>query len=307
MTAEIEALRTPEERFAVLPNFPYEPRYIEDLPGFGGLRLHYVDEGPPDAENVFLCLHGEPTWAYLFRKMIPIFTGAGCRVVAPDFFGFGRSDKPVRDEVYTFEFHRNTAMRFLERLDLQRITLVCQDWGGIIGLTIPAEMPERFARLLVMNTAIPIGKPVSDGFVMWKTFAGTFRDIPVAGLLALTSQGSGMSPLDLAAYHAPFPDERYQAGVRRFPQMVPIEPGMAGIEHGERAREFLANRWEGETFMAVGMQDVVLGPPVMEEVRSTIRGCPPPFEIPEANHFVQEWGDQVARAALEAFGLAATG
>jgi pimeloyl-ACP methyl ester carboxylesterase len=303
MPPQIEALRTPEERFAVLPNFPFEPRYIEDLPGFEGLRLHYVDEGPRDAENLFLCLHGEPTWAYLYRKMIPIFTGAGCRAVAPDFFGFGRSDKPVRDETYTFDFHRDAVMRFIERLDLQRITLVCQDWGGIIGLSVPADMPERFARLLVMNTAIPVGKPVSPGFEMWKTFAGTFTDIPAAGLLALSSPGSHMSPLDVAAYHAPFPDERYQAGVRRFPQMVPVEPGMAGIEHGERARKFLANDWKGETFMAVGMQDIVLGPPVMEEVRATIRGCPPPLEVAEANHFVQEWGDQVARAALDAFGL----
>jgi len=195
----------------------------------------------------------------------------------------------------------------IERLDLQRITLVCQDWGGIVGLSIPAEMPERFARLLVMNTVIPVGKPVSPGFEMWKSFAGTFKDIPVAGLLALSSPGSQMSPLDLAAYHAPFPDQRYQAGVRRFPQMVPVEPGMAGVEHGQRAREFLANDWEGETFMAVGMQDIVLGPPVMEELRSTIRGCPPPFEVPEANHFVQEWGDQVARAALDAFGLDVSG
>jgi pimeloyl-ACP methyl ester carboxylesterase len=126
MTGDIEALRTPDERFEVLPNFPYQPRYLEDLPGFEGLRLHYVDEGPSDAEDVFLCLHGEPTWAYLYRKMIPVFTGAGCRAVAPDFFGFGRSDKPVRDQVYTFEFHRDTMMRFIERLDLQRITLVCQ-------------------------------------------------------------------------------------------------------------------------------------------------------------------------------------
>jgi len=307
MTAGIEALRTPEERFAVLPSFPYQPRYLEDLRGFEGLRLHYLDEGPPDAENLFLCLHGEPTWAYLYRKMIPVFTGAGCRVVAPDFFGFGRSDKPVRDEVYSFDFHRDTVMRVIERLDLQRITLVCQDWGGIVGLSIPAEMPERFVRLLVMNTAIPVGKPVSPGFEMWKSFAGTFKDIPVAGLLALSSPGSQMSPLDLAAYHAPFPDQRYQAGVRRFPQMVPVEPGMAGVEHGQRAREFLANDWEGETFMAVGMQDIVLGPPVMEELRSTIRGCPPPFEVPEANHFVQEWGDQVARAALDAFGLDVSG
>jgi pimeloyl-ACP methyl ester carboxylesterase len=164
-------------------------------------------------------------------------------------------------------------------------------------------MPERFARLLVMNTAIPVGKPLGPGFEMWKTFAGSFTDIPVAGLLALSSPGSHMSPLDIAAYHAPFPDQRYQAGVRRFPQLVPVEPDMAGVEHGKRAREFLARDWEGETFMAVGMQDVVLGPPVMEELRSTIRGCPPPFEVSDANHFVQEWGDQVARAALDAFGL----
>jgi pimeloyl-ACP methyl ester carboxylesterase len=304
MTPPIEALRTPEERFAVLPNFPFEPRYLEDLPGFEGLRLHYVDEGPRDAENLFLCLHGEPTWAYLYRKMIPVFMGAGCRVVAPDFFGFGRSDKPVRDEDYSFDFHRDTVMRFIESLDLQSITLVCQDWGGIIGLTLPMDMPERFARLLVMNTAIPIGKPISQGFDMWKSFAGSFRDIPAAGLLALSSPGSHMSPLDVAAYHAPFPDERYQAGVRRFPQMVPVEPGMDGIEHGERARKFLANAWQGESFMAVGMQDVVLGLPVMEDVRATIRGCPPPFEVAEANHFVQEWGDQVARSALQAFGIA---
>jgi pimeloyl-ACP methyl ester carboxylesterase len=225
-------------------------------------------------------------------------------VVAPDFFGFGRSDKPVRDEVYTFDFHREALLRFIERLDLRRITLVCQDWGGILGLSLCPDIAERLARLLVMNTAIPVGKPVSRGFEMWKAFAGSFRDIPVAGLLALTSPDSQMSPLDLAAYHAPFPDERYQAGVRRFPQIVPVEPGMPGADHGERARRFLAEDWKGETFMAVGMQDAVLGPPVMEELRSTIRGCPPPFEIPEANHFVQEWGDQVARAALEAFGIA---
>jgi pimeloyl-ACP methyl ester carboxylesterase len=304
MTAPIEALRTPEERFAVLPNFPYRPRYLEDLPGYEGLRLHYVDEGPPDAENLFLCLHGEPTWAYLYRKMIPVFTRAGCRVVAPDFFGFGRSDKPVRDEVYTFDFHRDALLRFIERVDLRRIALVCQDWGGILGLSLCPEIRERLARLLVMNTAIPVGKPVSPGFEMWKSFAGSFRDIPVAGILALTSPGSQMSPYDIAAYHAPFPDERYQAGVRRFPQIVPVEPGMAGALHGQRARKFLAEEWRGETFMAVGMRDMVLGPPVMEELRSTIRGCPPPLEIPEANHFVQEWGDQVARAALEAFGLA---
>ena len=298
----MDVLRTPDERFALLPAFPYAPHYLEDLPGYEGLRLHYVDEGPEDAEEVFLCLHGEPTWSYLYRKMIPVFTGAGARVVAPDWFGFGRSDKPSDDAAYGFDFHRGTLLRVIERLDLRNITLVCQDWGGLLGLTVPADMPERFSRLLVMNTAIPVGRSLGDGFAGWKAFAGQFHDIPVAGLVALSSPGA-LSPYDAAAYDAPFPDARYKAGVRRFPQLVPVEPGMEGIEHGERARKFFANDWQGESFMAIGLRDPVLGKPVMEELRSVIRGCPPPLELPEAGHFVQEWGDEVAQAALRAFRL----
>jgi haloalkane dehalogenase len=156
----LKALRTPEERFSILPNFPYQPKYIDDLPGYESLRMAYIDEGPADAETVFLCLHGEPSWSYLYRKMLPIFTAAGHRVVAPDMFGFGRSDKPVRDEDYTFDFHRDSLLRFIERLDLQGVALVCQDWGGVLGLTLPMDMPGRFSRLLVMNTAIGVGEPI---------------------------------------------------------------------------------------------------------------------------------------------------
>jgi pimeloyl-ACP methyl ester carboxylesterase len=298
----MKVLRTPEERFAKLPLFPWAPRYLDDLRGYEGLRLHYLDEGPKDAREVFLCLHGEPTWTYLYRKMIPVFLAAGARVVAPDWFGFGRSDKPAEDAVYTYSFHRDAALRFVERLDLRGITLVCQDWGGLLGLTLPMDLPERFRRLLVMNTAIPIGKPVSDGFVAWKTFAATYHDVPVSGLVALSSPGA-LNPYDAAAYDAPFPDASYKAGVRRFPQLVAIEPGMEGAAYGERARRFLANDWRGESFMAIGLRDPVLGKPVMEELRATIRGCPPPLELPEAGHFVQEWGEPVARQALAAFGL----
>lgn len=297
----LDSLRTPDERFAVLPAFPYEPHYLEDLAGYEGLRLHYVDEGPADADQVFLCLHGEPTWSYLYRKMIPVFRQTGARVVAPDWFGFGRSDKPTEDAAYTFSFHRNTLLRFIERLDLRNVTLVCQDWGGLLGLTVPVDMPDRFARLLVMNTAIPVGRPVSDGFTGWRAFAGQFHDVPVSGLVALSSPGA-LNPFDVAAYDAPYPDARYKAGVRRFPQLVPVDPGMEGIDHGERARKFFANDWQGESFMAIGLRDPVLGKPVMEELRSVIRGCPPALELPEAGHFVQEWGEQVARAALESFG-----
>ncbi len=299
----MDSLRTPDERFAVLPAFPYEPHYIEDLEGYPELRLHYADEGPADADEVFLCLHGEPTWSYLYRKMIPVFQQASARVVAPDWFGFGRSDKPTDDAIYTHSFHRNAALRFVERLDLRNITLVCQDWGGLLGLTLPVDMPERFKRLLVMNTAIPVGHSLGDGFAGWKAFAAQFEDVPVSGLIALSSPGA-LSPFDAAAYDAPFPDARYKAGVRRFPQLVPVEPGMEGIEVGERARKFFANDWQGESFMAIGLRDPVLGKPVMEELRSVIRGCPEPLELPQAGHFVQEWGEEVARAALRAFGLA---
>ncbi len=256
--SKLNALRTPEERFARLPFFPWAPRYQDDLPGYEGLRLHYLDEGPKDAREVFLCLHGEPTWAY---------------------------------QAYTYSFHRNTALRLLERLDLRSVTLVCQDWGGLLGLTLPMEMPERFRRLLVMNTGIPVGKPVSDGFAAWKAFAGAYHDIPVSGLVALSSPGA-LNPYDVAAYDAPFPDASYKAGVRRFPQLVAVEPGMEGVAYGERARRFLANDWRGESFMAIGL-------------RATIRGCPPALEVADAGHFVQEWGEPIARKALAAFGLAA--
>jgi haloalkane dehalogenase len=298
----MRTLRTPDDRFALLPFFPYAPRYVDDLPGYPGLRMHHVDEGPRDAREVFLCLHGEPTWSYLYRKMIPVFAGIGARVVAPDLFGFGRSDKPVEDAVYTYSFHRDSLLRFVERLDLRNVTLVCQDWGGILGLSLPMDMPDRFARLVVMNTALPTGARVSDGFAAWKTFAGSYHDVPVAGLIALSSPGA-LNPYDAAAYDAPFPDANYKAGVRRFPQLVPVTPDMEGAAHGVRARRFLAEEWRGESFMAIGLRDPVLGKPVMEELRGTIRGCGSPLEIPEAGHFVQEWGEQVATAALAAFGL----
>ncbi len=299
----IDALRTPDERFAVLPGFPFTPHYVEDLPGYEGLRMHYVDEGPGDADVTFLCLHGEPTWSYLYRKMIPVFTAAGHRVLAPDHFGFGRSDKPTREETYTFDFHRDAMLRFVESLDLRNVCLVCQDWGGIIGLSLPMEMQDRFTRLLVMNTAIPIGEFISDGFMAWKRFAGLVRDVPVGGLIGNDALGA-MNLFDVIAYDAPYPDDRYKAGVRRFPQLVPVEPEMAGAEHGKRARAFFSGTWAGESFMAVGLRDNVLGAPVMGELQKMIRGCPDPLEVPEAGHFVQEYGGPIAKAALEHFGLA---
>jgi len=297
----IEALRTPDERFDGLPGFDFAPNYVNDLPGYDGLRVHYVDEGPGDAEHTFLCLHGQPTWCYLYRKMIPHFTAAGGRVVAPDWLGFGRSDKPVRDEVYTFDFHRNMALAFIELLDLRHITLVVQDWGGLLGLTLPMEAPERYDRLIVMNTGLGVGKSPGRGFEAWKAYNRKQPDLDVAALMKRSTPI--LSDAEAAAYGAPYPDQRYKAGVRRFPELVPVSPEMAGVEQSRRSARFWSEDWQGESFMAIGMQDPVLGPPAMEMLRQTIRNCPDPIKIAEAGHFVQEWGDEVARPALARFNL----
>jgi pimeloyl-ACP methyl ester carboxylesterase len=297
----VQALRTPDERFADLPGYPFAPRYVDDLPGFQALRMHYVDEGPPDAREIFLCLHGEPTWSYLYRKMIPVFSAAGHRVVAPDYFGFGKSDKLVDDAGYTFTFHRDSLIRFIERLDLRNITLVCHDWGGLLGLTLPMEMPERFSRLLAMNTALGTGDvPLTKGFLDWRAWTNAHPDMDVARLMGRANPH--LSPQECAAYAAPFPDTRYKAGVRRFPNLVPDHPDADGAAVSREARAWLATEWNGKTFMAVGVKDPVLGRPVMDDLRRHIKGCPPPYEVAEAGHFVPEWGAEVARAALASFG-----
>ncbi|MCZ8321721.1 MAG: haloalkane dehalogenase [Novosphingobium sp.] len=299
--AGIAALRTPDSRFAGLPGYAFAPHYRDDLPGYEGLRVHYLDEGPGDAAVTFLCLHGQPAWSYLYRKMIPVFAGAGHRVVAPDLLGFGRSDKPVEEAVYTFAFHRDMLKAFIAALDLRHVVLVCQDWGGILGLTIPPDMPERFTRLLVMNTTIPVGEPVSEGFDRWRTFNRGQPDLDIAALFRRSQPDLAVD--EAAAYAAPFPDARYKAGVRRFPELVMTDPGMSGIPEARRARDWWRNEWRGPTFMAVGMADPVLGPHVMAALRGSIHGCPAPFEVADGGHFVQEKGQPIARAALAAFGL----
>jgi haloalkane dehalogenase len=301
MARTIEALRTPDARFANLPNFPFEPHYIDELNGFANLRLHYLDERPPSlgaSAHTFLCLHGEPSWSYLYRRLLPLFVAAGHRVVAPDFFGFGRSDKPIDDATYTFSFHRNTLMRFIEHLDLTNVTLVVQDWGGLLGLTLPMEFPDRIKRLLVMNTTLARGASPGKGFDDWKAFMRTRPDLDVAMLM---KRGTPLlSDAEAAAYGAPFPDQRYKAGVRRFPELVMVSPEMDGAELSRQAAHWLRTEWSGQTFMAVGMKDPVLGPAVMAELRTQIRNCPPPLEVHDGGHFLQEWGEQIAPAALRA-------
>jgi pimeloyl-ACP methyl ester carboxylesterase len=298
----IEALRTPENRFDRLSDYAFTPNYIEDLTGYEGLRIHYVDEGDKNSSEVFLCLHGEPSWSYLYRKMIPIFIQNGYRAVAPDLFGFGKSDKPIDEDVYTFHFHRNSLMRFIERLDLKNITLVCQDWGGLLGLTIPMDMKERFKRLIIMNTALINGQPAGPVFEEWK------REITEPSnpdlMQLFQKHAPGIKEEEAAAYEAPFPDASFKAGVKKFPKLVAQEPHLEGVDTSLRAAEFWSKEWSGETFMAVGMKDPMLGPSVMAYMRSLIKGCQQTLEISNGGHFVQEAGGElIAKEALKYFGM----
>lgn len=284
-------MRTPDERFANLPGFSWAPNYLE----WKGLRIHYLDVGKGD--RVLLALHGEPTWSYLYRKMIPPFVAAGHRVVAPDFVGFGRSDKPEDEGFYTFEMHREFLLDLLEKLDLKRVTLAVQDWGGLLGLTLPMEMPERIERLLVMNTALGTGDvPLSEGFVAWRAYVAKTPSLDCGKLLARACPH--LSAAEAAAYEAPYPDAASKAGVRRFPALVPDNPEAPGAAISRRARDWLQTSWKGDTFMAVGAKDPVLGPPVMNALRKIIRGCPEPWLHAEGGHFLQEWGDDVAKEVI---------
>jgi haloalkane dehalogenase len=295
-------LRTPDERFASLPDFAFAPHYRDDLRGYAGLRMHYIDAGAQDAATTFLCLHGQPTWAYLFRRMLPAFVAGGHRVVAPDLFGFGRSDKPVEEAIYTFEFHREALRAFIEALDLRNVCLVVQDWGGLLGLTLPMAMPERITRLLIMNTTLAGGdEPLSAGFLAWRDWANNNPDMSVGKLLGRACPH--LSAAECAAYDAPYPDAAFKAGVRRFPNLVPDRIDAPAAALSRVARAWLKKHWRGASFMAIGMKDPVLGPAVMTALRRHIRGCPPPMEIADAGHFVQEWGAPIAVAALAHFAL----
>jgi tRNA(adenine34) deaminase len=295
-----DALRTPDTCFANVPGYPWPPHYLSDLPALAGLRLHYLDEGPRDAKLTYLCLHGNPTWSYLYRKMIPVFLAAGQRVVAPDLIGFGKSDKPKKEAAHRFGWHRQVLLEFVERLDLKNIVLVVQDWGGLLGLTLPMAAPERYAGLLVMNTLLATGDaPLSPGFLAWREMCAKKPDFEVGRLLARGNPQ--MTEQECAAYDAPFPDRGHRAALRAFPPMVPETPDEEGAVISRQAREFWRHDWRGQTLMAVGMHDPVLGWPVMQVLRQTIHGCPEPMQIEQGGHFVQEQGESIAQTAVRYF------
>jgi tRNA(adenine34) deaminase len=295
-----DALRTPDTAFAGLPDYPWQPRYVNDLPSIAGLRMHYLDEGDANAPFTWLCLHGNPAWSYLYRKMIPVWLAAGHRVVAPDLIGFGKSDKPKKDSFHQFETHRQSLLDLIERLDLQRVVLVVQDWGGILGLTLPMAAPERYKGLLVMNTTLATGEaPLSAGFLAWRDWCQSQPLFDVGKLFARGNRS--MTPAETAAYNAPFPDKGYRAALRAFPPMVPEFADSPGAAISRQARDFWRNDRHGQTFMAIGQQDPVLGEPVMRQLQGQIKGCLEPMLLPDAGHFVQEQGRAIAEAAVRHF------
>jgi haloalkane dehalogenase len=291
----MEILRTPDERFNNLPNFDFAPQYVE----IAGLRIHYVDEGPRMAAPV-LMLHGEPSWSYLYRKMIPIITTAGHRAVAPDLAGFGRSDKPARREDYTYQFHVDVMTGLIKSLDLREITLVGQDWGGLIGLRIAAEHPDRFARIVVANTGLPTGdQPMTEGFLRWREYSQTVENFHVGGII----KGGCVNdppPEVIAAYNAPFPDDSYKAGARHFPLLVPIGPDDPASEANRRAWEVL-RRWEKPLLTAFSDGDPVTrgGERVFQKLVPGAQGQPH-VTITTAGHFLQEdKGEELAQVVVD--------
>jgi haloalkane dehalogenase len=291
----MEILRTPDEQFSNLPGYAFEPHYVE----VDGVRVHYVDEGPASAEPV-LMLHGEPSWSYLYRKMIPIITAAGYRAVAPDLVGFGRSDKPVQREDYTYQRHVDWMRGLLEALDLRHITLVCQDWGGLIGLRLVAEHGERFARVVVANTGLPTGDvPMSDAFLAWQRYSQTTPNFHVGGIVK-GGCVSELAPVVITAYNAPFPDDRYKAGARQFPLLVPTSPVDPSAVPNRKAWEVLA-RWEKPFLTAFSDSDPIMrgGERVFQRVIPGAKGQPH-TTIVGAGHFLQEdKGEELAQVVVD--------
>ncbi|MBL8772497.1 MAG: haloalkane dehalogenase [Phenylobacterium sp.] len=251
----MEVLRTPEARFAGLKDWPYAPRYAEVTDGDGTrLRLHYVDEGPRDGAVVLL-MHGEPSWAYLYRHIIAGLVARGHRAVAPDLIGFGRSDKPARRTDYTYERHVDWMSQWLTGLGLQDVTLFCQDWGGLIGLRLVAAYPERFAGVVVANTGLPVGGGMTDGFKAWLEFSQNVPQMPI-GMLLNGGSARDLSPEEVAAYDAPFPDESYKEGARQFPTLVPVTPQHASVAENQAAWKVL-ERFEKPLVTAFSDGDAV--------------------------------------------------
>jgi len=292
-----QVLRTEDERFEDLPGFAFAPHYLEGLDSFASLRVHYLDEGPKDAKRVFLCLHGHPTWCYLWRRTIPVITAAGHRVVAPDLPGFGRSDKPADEAAYGFERLRACLIELIERLELDNMVVVGHDFGTSLGLTLPVDMPTRIVGLVAMNGILATGdRRLPDGVIGWRTYNANNPDLNIPGLMAKANRILTFG--ECRAYGAPFPDARYKAGVRALPRLIAEHAGDPGAELGRRARDYLGRHWQGASQIVVGMRDPVIGHSAMRYVHDLIRDCPRGIMLEHAGHFLPEWADEFMPSVL---------
>lgn len=288
----MDFIRTPDEQFASLPDWPFQPQYLD----FEGMRMHYVDEGKGET---ILLLHGEPSWAYLYRKMIPLLSN-GHRVIAPDWLGFGRSDKPTKFEDYTYDLHFRSLTHFLDKLDLKDITIVLQDWGGLLGLGMVGQRPDLFKRLVIMNTFIPDGTDeASKAFKAWVTFVKTSPILPIGRII----QQASARPIDKAAkkaYDAPFPSSKYKAGARAFPALVPMKTDNPAVPYMIKAREVLG-AWQKPCLVAFSDKDPVIGGArgFFMELIPTAESVPNK-RIQNAGHFLQEdAGEEIAGYILD--------
>lgn len=282
----MEVLRTPDEYFADLPGYPFEPHYVTvgDLPR---LRVHYLDEGPADGPTVLL-LHGEPSWSYLYRHMIPVLVDAGMRAVAIDLVGFGRSDKPTERTDYTYRRHVDWVREAITSIDLHDITLVCQDWGGLIGLRLVGEEPDRFVRVVAANTSLPTGDThPGKAFLAWQSFSQSVEVFPVGQIVnggCSTDLGADV----IAAYDAPFPDETYKAGARQFPLLVPTDPSDPAAPENRAAWEALG-RFEKPFLCAFSDSDpITRGADAVLAAHIPGARLYPSTTIVGAGHFLQE-------------------
>ena len=290
----IPFLRTPEDRFGDVADFPYEPNHVD----IDGLRMAYIDEGPADGPVVLL-LHGEPTWSFLYRRMIPPLVTAGHRCVAPDLIGFGRSDKPTERSAYTYSGHVAWMKAFLDAIELPDATLFAQDWGGLIGLRVAAEDPHRFDRIAIGNTGLPVGESIGAGFDGWLHASQTMEVMDCGAMLQRATMARELSAAEMDGYRAPFPDESYMAGAREFPALVPITPEHGGVAENKAAWESL-EQWEKPFLTLWCPGDIVLGRLGQEFIDRVPGAEGQPHQLLEpGGHFVQDdRGEDVAAALI---------